>query len=134
MVRLLVALDDRVPAANAQVDAVEDVVSVADEVEAWLLHVFGENPEGASVTQVEAARRASDRLEELGVEVNLLGSSGNPAEEILRYAEEHDVDRICVGGRKRSPAGKALFGSVTQDVILGTDRPVLVCGSTDGTA
>ncbi|PSP50737.1 universal stress protein [Halobacteriales archaeon QH_3_68_24] len=134
MVRLLVALDDRVPAANAQVDAVEDVVSVADEVEAWLLHVFGENPEGASVTQVEAARRASDRLEELGVEVNLLGSSGNPAEEILRYAEEHDVDQICVGGRKRSPAGKALFGSVTQDVILGTDRPVLVCGSTDGTA
>ena len=134
MVRLLVALDDRVPAANAQVDAVEDVVSVADEVEAWLLHVFGENPEGASVTQLEAARRASDRLEELGVEVNLLGSSGNPAEEILRYAEEHDVDQICVGGRKRSPAGKALFGSVTQEVILGTDRPVLVCGSTDGTA
>jgi len=131
MVRPLIALDDRVPAANAQVNAVEDVVSVADELEVWLLHVFGENPEGASVTQLEAARRASDRLEDLGVEVHLLESSGNAAAGILRYAEEHDVDQICMGGRKRSPAGKALFGSVTQDVILGTDRPVLVCGSTD---
>ncbi|PSQ02188.1 hypothetical protein BRC95_11365 [Halobacteriales archaeon QS_5_68_33] len=40
MFRLLIALDDRVPAANAQVDAVEDVVSVADEREVWVLHVF----------------------------------------------------------------------------------------------
>nr|WP_276414161.1 universal stress protein [Halomicroarcula sp. XH51] len=36
---------------------------------------------------------------------------------------------IVLAGRKRSPAGKALFGSVTQDVILGTDRSVLVVSS-----
>jgi len=106
-----------------------DIVQSATGVEIHLLHVFGDNPEGASVQQVEAVREASDRLEELGVEVNLLEASGDPADEILGYAEEYDVDQICVGGRKRSPTGKALFGSVTQDVILGTHRPVLVCGS-----
>ena len=61
--------------------------------------------------------------------VELLEASGSPSEEILEHAAEYDVDQICVGGRKRSPAGKALFGSVTQDVILGTHKPVLVCGS-----
>jgi nucleotide-binding universal stress UspA family protein len=130
MVRILLALDDDVPQARAQTNAIADIVQSATGAEIHLLHVFGDNPEGASVHQVEAVREASGRLEELGVEVNLLEASGSPADEILRYADEYDADQICVGGRKRSPTGKALFGSVTQDVILGTHRPVLVCGST----
>ena len=130
MVRLLLALDDDLSQVEAQIAAIEDVVETADGAEAFLLHVFDDNPEGASVHQVEAVREAEERLETAGVTVELLESSGDPADEILKYATEHDVDQICVGGRKRSPAGKALFGSVTQDVILGTTRPVLVCGST----
>ncbi len=130
MVRILLALDDEVGQARAQTNAIADVVRASTDAEVHLLHVFGDNPEGASVHQLEAVREASDRLEEFGVEVNLLEASGPPADEILKHAEEYDVDQICVGGRKRSPTGKALFGSVTQDVILGTNRPVLVCGST----
>ena len=129
MVRILLALDDDVAQARAQTNAIADIVASSTGAEVHLLHVFGDNPEGASVRQVEAVREASDRLRELGVEVNLLEASGTPAEEIEKFAEEYDVDQICVGGRKRSPTGKALFGSVTQDVILGTTRPVLVCGS-----
>ena len=129
MVRLLVALDDDLSQARAQINAVESMVETADGAEAYLLHVFDDNPEGASVHQIEAVRETKDRLEAAGVTVELLESSGNPAGEVLRYAEEYDVDQICAGGRKRTPAGKALFGSVTQDVILGTHCPVLVCGS-----
>ncbi|WP_123538626.1 universal stress protein [Halosimplex salinum] len=132
MVRFLMALDDRLPAAQAQTDAIEDVVDAAggaDDVEVYILHVFGDNPAGASVHQIEPVRRTQDRLEELGVTVELLETSGDPGGEILRHADEYDADQIVVGGRKRTPAGKALFGSVTQTVILGTDRPVLVCGS-----
>lgn len=129
MVRILVALDDELRQARAQTNAIADITQSATGAEVHILHVFDDNPEGASVHQLEAVREASDRLEELGVEVNLLEASGSAADEVLRYAEEYDVDQICVGGRKRSPTGKALFGSVTQDVILGTTRPVLVCGS-----
>ena len=131
MVRVLLALDDDIAQSHAQTNAIEDMVETATDAEVFILHVFRDNPEGASVQQVEAVREASKRLEEAGVDVQLLEASGSPADEILRYADEQDVDQICVGGRKRSPTGKALFGSVTQDVILGTHRPVLVCGSTE---
>jgi len=129
MVRILLALDDNVGQARAQTDAIADVVEASAGAEVQVLHVFGDNPEGASVQQVEAVREAADRLRGFDVEVELLEASGSPADEIRKHAETYDVDQICVGGRKRSPTGKALFGSVTQDVILGTDRPVLVCGS-----
>ncbi|KOX95453.1 MULTISPECIES: universal stress protein [Halorubrum] len=131
MVQLLLALDDDLSQAQAQISAIENMVETADGAEAYILHVFDENPEGASVHQVEAVRETKDRLEAAGVTVELLESSGDPAEEILKYAQKLDIDQICVGGRKRSPAGKALFGSITQDVILGTHLPVLVCGSSE---
>jgi len=98
-----------------------------ESLRAHLLHDFVDNPEGASVTQVGAVRRAEEILEEAGVEVELHEGSGHPADSIIDTAEELDVDAICVAGRKRSPTGKLLFGSVSQEVILGTERPVLVC-------
>jgi len=129
MVKLLLALENDLSQAEAQITALENFAQTAGDMETLILHVFDENPENASVHQIATVREARDRLEETGVTVKLLESSGDPGEEIIKQAEEHDVDQICVGGKKRSPAGKALFGSVTQEVILSTQRPVLVCGS-----
>ncbi len=55
-------------------------------------------------------------------------SSGDPATEIVSYAGEIEADLISLAGRKRSPAGKAIFGSVSQAVFLNADRPVLLTG------
>lgn len=44
---------------------------------------------------------------------------------ILRYVEDIDARYLVVGGRKRSPTGKAIFGSVTQSVLLEAELPVL---------
>lgn len=57
--------------------------------------------------------------------VDAVGRIGDPAEAILSAAEEYDARYVVVGGRKRSPAGKALFGSVTQSVLLNTDVPTV---------
>ena len=131
MYTVLVPLDGDEARARAQAAAVADLPCADEQVQATLVHVFESNPSAASVHQVVGVRRASEYLESRGVSVRLDETSGEPARELLRLADDADVDLICLAGRKRTPAGKALFGSVTQHVILESDRPVLVC-DTDG--
>lgn len=69
---------------------------------------------------VEAALETYDR--ELIVPE---GRIGDPATEIIKRADALDPSYTVVGGRKRTPTGKALFGSVTQSVILDSTRPVV---------
>jgi len=57
--------------------------------------------------------------------VSYRGRVGNVTEEILQVAREEDPRYLVVGGRKRTPVGKAIFGSVTQSVLLEADRPVI---------
>jgi nucleotide-binding universal stress UspA family protein len=103
----------------------------ASEKRVTLIHSFTDNPSGASATQLAPVRAASEVFEEARVEYEVTESSGDPAEAIIDAADEADADLIVIGGRKRSPAGKALFGSVTQTVILNAGRPVLVTGVPD---
>jgi len=81
-------------------------------------------PRGASVHQISAVRRARETLEEAGINCVHYEASGDPTDELLAAADDIDADAICVSGRKRRPTGKAVFGRVTQDVILGADRPI----------
>lgn len=127
MYEVLVAVDDNEERAVKQARAVADLPGTGD-VHATLLHSFTDNPSGASASQVASVRRATEILEETGIETELYEDSGDPTDAILDTAAEVGADVICVGGRKRSPAGKALFGSVAQSVILRADRPVLITG------
>lgn len=72
----------------------------------------------ARKTADRVASRTTDDFEAVG----LVGDAG---EEIVRYANEQDASYICVGGRRRSAVGKALFGSVTQDVLMSAECPVV---------
>jgi nucleotide-binding universal stress UspA family protein len=53
------------------------------------------------------------------------GAVGEPVSEILDLSEELDARYVVVGGRRRTPVGKAVFGSVTQAVLLNAGRPVV---------
>ena len=53
------------------------------------------------------------------------GRVGEVTGEILAAAAEADPRYLVVGGRKRTPVGKAIFGSVTQSILLEADRPVV---------
>lgn len=59
-------------------------------------------------------------------DVSTLGRVGSPEEEILAiYDDDESYRYLVMGGRRRSPVGKAVFGSATQHVLLNTDRPVM---------
>lgn len=49
----------------------------------------------------------------------------SPAEDLVMFAEENNVDQIYVGIEKRSKVGKILLGSTAQYIILKAHCPVI---------
>lgn len=71
----------------------------------------------------------ADEFDDNGYSVELHRRHGDPVDTIIQLSNEINADMIIVGGRKRSPVGKVLFGSVAQSVVLQTDIPVLIAGN-----
>ena len=56
--------------------------------------------------------------------------TGTPAEGILQFIDEMDVELVVIGGRKLSRVSGFLLGSVTQTVLEHAHSSVMVAGST----
>lgn len=69
-------------------------------------------------------------MEELGEDAHLVSDvavlSGQPAEEIAKYAAAKDVDMIVVGTHTSEGFGSLFLGSTARKLIHVCDRPVLV--------
>ncbi|MFC4249484.1 universal stress protein [Natribaculum luteum] len=143
MYRVLLPIDADEARASAQAEAVLDLPRSADEVRVDVLYVYEEidapaDEAGSSyIDEINAniedlqglpdtADLVTDLFADAGVESTIHDVAGDPASAILELAGEFDVDTIVLGARRRSPVGKVLFGSVTQAVILDSDRPVTV--------
>jgi nucleotide-binding universal stress UspA family protein len=61
-----------------------------------------------------------------GVEAQFEVAVGHPAEQIIYYADQNGTDLIVVGDRGRSKFARLLLGSVSKNVVLYANRPVLV--------
>ncbi|MFH5800940.1 universal stress protein [Haladaptatus sp. DYF46] len=57
--------------------------------------------------------------------VETRGRVGNPAEKILAEVEQSDPRYLVIGGKRRSPVGKAIFGSTAQSVLMNASCPVV---------
>ena len=125
MYHVLIAVDEDDDQAIVQANAIRDLPG-KDELKVTAYHCFDdENPGGASATQVAGVKRVIEHFEGTSVQVDVEESSGDAPTEIIETANELGVDAICVGGRRRTPAGKALFGSVSQAVLLQSEVPVI---------
>ncbi|GAA0313083.1 universal stress protein [Halarchaeum salinum] len=132
-------------AAISDLSMLENVVAQADDLaqayddKLHVIHVIeeseytkmaekgaGTRTEGGGMLEEQVASEVTEGIEEVvSVEYDIVGLVGDVGEKIVDYADENDARYIVMGGRKRSPVGKALFGSVTQFVLLGTERPVV---------
>ncbi|SDJ42455.1 universal stress protein [Natronorubrum texcoconense] len=143
MYNVLLPVDENDDRANEQVDAVLSLPGDTDEISVTVLHIIEEidtMPDEAGATVIDDVNESLSelqdvpdsvdaverRLEDAGVETIRQVMVGQPAEGIRQIAQDEGADAIVLGTRKRSPVGKAVFGSVTQSVILEADRPVIV--------
>lgn len=121
--------------------AVTDAISLARALEVPLHGVAVVETRTAYDTGIvdpkEAEKRlrdqAHDSLEtleraasEAGVSITTAVRSGPPHEEILAYADEHDIGLLVVGSHGRSSFRRALLGSTVDAVVRLSERPVLV--------
>jgi nucleotide-binding universal stress UspA family protein len=67
-----------------------------------------------------------DRLNNCGVDFELTQPVGvDTADELLKAMDRADAELLVIGIRHRSPVGKLLLGSVSQQLLLECPKPVL---------
>lgn len=79
--------------------------------------------EGARQFAADIGQEVFDGIE---VEYETMGALGDKKEQVLEIAHEENCDHLFISGRKRSPTGKALFGDVTQSILLTFDGAVTI--------
>ncbi len=79
---------------------------------------------------IAEGKDATSYVESVGKAANVKVESiileGNPAEEIVDFAEENDIDLIVIGTQGRSGVQRFLIGSVAENVIRQSNVKVLV--------
>jgi nucleotide-binding universal stress UspA family protein len=115
--RLAADLDEDLHAVHV-IERSELVDVLEKEVEG---QSFSENYEVQQVGENIVARAADPSRPTPSVSVRV----GDPGGEIMACAEELGARYVVLGGRQRSPTGKALFGSVAQKVLINSPVPVL---------
>lgn len=143
MYRVLVPIDDREDRVRSQAQAVLELPDAETAIHVDVLHVktdieiFDGDGEEPDIGELKADRESLEEfpesatlirelLEDAGIETAFHTIAGNTNSGILNVADQFDSETLVLGARRRTPAGKAIFGSVSQKIILNSDRPVMV--------
>jgi nucleotide-binding universal stress UspA family protein len=70
----------------------------------------------------------AQRAREAGLHCEIVVRPGLPADEILAYTREREIDRIVMGTHSPGPIGKVLVGSVAEAVLRTASSPVYIVG------
>ena len=85
---------------------------------------WGQPPATAVLGRLEAVARRLDPPPD--VQVEFVSLSGEPAQELVAFAEQHRVDMIATGAHGRSRLGRLVLGSVSTKIIRSARCWVLV--------
>ena len=139
---ILVATDDSESARKA----VDSAVKIAKLNNAKLYAVNVISPGEIAVTQhdprdPEWKKQMKENLEAQGREATAYAKNagktanvtvepvileGNPADEIVNFADKNDVDLVVIGTLGKTGIKRFMLGSVTEKVVRYSKKPVLV--------
>lgn len=133
--RSAIAAIDFTPSSELAAQAALDLLG--DDGTLYLAHVTPRVlvPQGASMPwRQPAATEVLGRLEAVarrlapinGVQIEFVSLCGEPAQEILAYAKQHEIDVIATGAHGRSPIGRLVLGSVSTKILRSARCAVLV--------
>lgn len=138
------------PVGRSDGDRADRLAATAAEVAGMMqmnvhvLHVFSsdrfeqvteDDDVGADPTPGDAVRRVDSvrevvrtlaaPLRNWGMGIEVDGRVGDPVSaEIVAAAEDVDAKQVLIGGRRRTPTGKVVFGSTAQEVLLDAPCPI----------
>ena len=146
MNKILVATDGSVSSSEAVEFGVElaaehdaelivaYVVPALDLVPATVFAIGGAFPHEPSIEDHVLLEDATAVAAEHGVRSTTALLRGDTVDEIVAYADSHNVDLIVVGSRGRGAVATALLGSVSRGILRESKRPVLVVRGTGAAA
>lgn len=111
------------------------VINVVDESGPWSTLETSDLLVAFEAMGREAVDVVIERAEDAGlssVQASVL--EGDPADVIVEYADERDVDAIVLGTHGRRGLDRVLLGSVAEAVVARAPVPVIVARSTDDAA
>lgn len=82
--------------------------------------------QGAAEIAGQAVHESLDEYDSDRIETQ--GRVGDPTDKILAEVEHCNPRFLVIGGKQRSPVGKAIFGSTAQRVLLNASCPVVLAG------
>ncbi|WP_267643394.1 universal stress protein [Haloarchaeobius amylolyticus] len=135
MYRILAAVGTDIERARTQVEYIRNLPDASTNVAVTIVHSYVEEDDANTPVDESLPPEESDavievrsQLEAHDIEVDKQEIYSPVDRGILDAAEDVGAEQIVIAGRKRTPVGKALFGSTTQSVLLRSDIPVVVTG------
>ena len=130
MYKILLPVDDNTDRAAAQARYVSELPGATVDVTVTVAHAYRDEASSPGEERFDEESpgviEALDILSDAGIATEQRELYVPVAESIVELSDELGVDEVALCGRKRSPAGKALFGSVTQSVALDSAVPVTI--------
>jgi nucleotide-binding universal stress UspA family protein len=82
----------------------------------------------AARAELKILEPLAQRVREAGIRCELVVRPGLPADQILSFLREREIDRIIMGTHSPGPIGKLLVGSVAEAVLRTAKVPVNIVG------